>query len=465
MTVQRFWQEIHHCFDPIEAVAVDQPELHAERDVNYNVIARLERRLSVSTRARHRWLLTGAVGNGKSSELNYCAAKLTRNRVVVVLDLWEHMRNRVREPKALDRMQMWELLGLIGLAICRAGADHLGHRWEDEPKVLEKALAALRESDAKGGKAEIDVLALARGMTVAVGGVVAGPLVAVAGEAVVETGMTMLKSAADAVDWTWKIGLGDSKRRGDQEGEVRAVLNAVNRLIGSLHEAYGRSLLLIVDGLDRIDASEQIKALFVDSTLLGELICDQLLTAPLKLMRRQGPHVDRFELEDLYNIPVLRREDPRQLGPGVGFFHDLVARRVAFVRRRLAVDGLTGPAEPLPPPIVDRLAYYSGGVARDFVHLVRDAAFEALADAREQVDDAIVDVVLREARRRKEYYIAKDQIALLEQVMNDPDHALPDGDVALELLTQKRLLAYPNKTTWYFPHPILTLALLEFPPG
>lgn len=360
---------------------------------------------------------------------------------------------------------MWELLGLVGLAICRAGSDHLGYRWEDEPKALEKALAVLRESDSKDAKAEIDVFALARGITIAVGGAIAGPLVALAGNTVVETGMTMLQSAADAVDWPWKIGLQGGKRRGDQEGEVRAVLNAVNRLIASLHESYDRPLLLIVDGLDRITESEQIKALFVDSTLLGELDCDQLLTVPLQLMRRQGLHVDRFELSDLYNIPVLDRHNPRQPGPGISFFRDLVDRRVAFVRRQLAADGITGPTEPLPPPIVDRLAYYSGGVARDFVHLVRDAAFEALADAREQIDDAIVDAVLREARRRIEFYIAKDQIALLEQVMNDPEHALPDGDVALELLTQKRLLAYPNDTTWYFPHPLLTLALLEFPPG
>lgn len=97
MSVQRFWQEIHYCFDPTVAVAVDQSDLHADRDPGYNAIAKLERRLSVITRGRHRCLLTGAIGNGKSSELNYFAAKLTRHRVVVALDLLEHMRNRVRD--------------------------------------------------------------------------------------------------------------------------------------------------------------------------------------------------------------------------------------------------------------------------------------------------------------------------------------------------------------------------------
>ncbi len=306
---------------------------------------------------------------------------------------------------------------------------------------------------------------LARGMTVAVGGALGGPLAALAGQAVVETGMHMLEAAVDAVDWTWKVGLFGSKRRGDQEGEVRAVLNAVNRLIGSLQKAYDRSLLLIVDGLDRINDPSQTKALFVDSSLLGELVCDELLTVPLLLMRRQGQQVGPFVLTDLHNIPVVARSNPRQAGPGLSFFRDLVGRRVESVNRLLEAEGLDGPSDPLPAPMIDCLAYYSGGVARDFVNLVRAAALEALVDTREQVDEEIIQTVLREARSRKEYYMSKDEIEVLEQVMRDPDHALPAGDLALELLVQKRLLAYPNETTWYFPHPLLTIALLEFPPG
>jgi hypothetical protein len=467
--VTRFWQELHHCFDPSEPVAVDQPELHAEREPRYNAIAKLERRLSAPTQDRHRCLLTGAIGNGKSSELNFFASRLARERIVIVLDLWAHIRNRVGDAKAIDRLQMWELLGLIGLAICRAGTDHFGHRWQDEPKALEQALAVLRGADKSGAEAEIDVLELARGITLAVGGAVDGPLVHFAGQlvgdAAVKASVAVTKAASETSEWSWKLGLLDSKPRGDQEGEVRAVLNAVNRLIGGLQHDIKRPLFLIIDGLNRISDAERTKALFVESSLLGELICDQLLTAPQLLMRRQGQHDHPFALTDLYNVPVLDRTDPRKPGPGVGFFRDIVERRVAHVRRLLAAEGLAGPQDPLPDPIVERLAYYSGGLARDFIKLVRGVALEALLDQRQQIDDAIVDQVLREARTAKEYYMSKDEIALLEQVMRDPERRLPAGDAALDLLVQERLLAYPNDTTWYYPHPLLTLALLVPRPG
>jgi len=92
---------------------------------------------------------------------------------------------------------------------------------------------------------------------------------------------------------------------------------------------------------------------------------------------------------------------------------------------------------------------------------VRLAALEALVDEVDQISNAIVDRVLREARADKEYFMSDREISLLEAVINDPAYRLPGDPIALELLAQRRLLAYPNETTWYFPHPLLTLALLE----
>lgn len=466
---ERFWREIHACFDPMEPVGIEQPGLHVARDSDYNPIARLERQVSVPTRDRCRFLLTGAIGNGKSSELNHLAGRLAGHRIVILFDIYDHLQSRVRDAKALDRLQMWELLGLIGLAIYRGGQERLGHKWKDEPRKLEKALGVLREADAPGSSAEIDVVALARGMTVAAGGVagavLGGPLGAAAGrragESAMQAGKAVVKAVAEATDWSWKLGLFDNKVRGDQDGEVKDVLNAVNGLIMSLQQDLGRPLLLVIDGLDRIRESERIRSLFIESSMLAKLVCDLVLTAPLELMRRDGPEVEQFVLTDLHNVPVLDRDDPRKSGSGLGFFRELVERRVELVRQSLARDGLLGPKDPFPEEIVDRFAYYCGGLTREFVAMIRGASLEALIDGREQIDDEIVERVLREERRRKEYYMDKDQIAVLEAIMCDPKHELPGGDLAVDLLREKRLLAYPNKTTWYYPHPLLTLALLD----
>lgn len=459
MSAGQFWEEVHHWFKPDEAVSLDRPQLHAERDPRYNPIVKLERELRL-TNDPCRYLLTGTVGNGKTSELNFCANRLTEHRIVILVDLWAHVQGHVRDENALDHLEMWELLGLIGVAVFQAGKARFGHAWGEASKLFEQSLARLREAEQTGAASEIDVVELGRGMVVAAGGIagaaVGGPLGAAVGG--------LVKTVSDATKWSWKVGLPGTHRRGDQDGDVRRLLDAVNALIDGLQSAYRRRLLLVIDGLDRIRVPERTQALFLDSRLLGNLSCDQLITVPGMLMRRQSPSIDHFKVRDLYNLPVLSRAAPLdrgQPGPGLAFFRDLVRKREAWIHQQLATAGLTAPADPLPDLHIDKLAYYSGGVPRDFVKLMQYAALEALDRGADRIDDEIVESALREAREEKESFMNSREIALLETVMADPARRLPGDDLALDLLAQRRLLPYPNKTTWYFPHPLLTLELLK----
>lgn len=157
MSASRFWKEVHHWFNPIEPVSLDQPGLHAQRDPRDNPMVRLEHELQLTDDHR-RFLLTGTVGNGKTSELNHFASRLTEHRMVVLIDLWEHVQSNVQDENALDRLEMWELLGLLGVAIYQAGKARFGQRWGEEPKLLEQALSKLREAEQAGAGAEIQRL-------------------------------------------------------------------------------------------------------------------------------------------------------------------------------------------------------------------------------------------------------------------------------------------------------------------
>lgn len=55
----------------------------------------------------------------------------------------------------------------------------------------------------------------------------------------------------------------------------------------------------------------------------------------------------------------------------------------------------------------------------------------------------------------------RGDIDQLLEIAKDPDHRLPDGDIARELLTYGRLLPYPNESEWFYPHPLLTLSLVR----
>jgi hypothetical protein len=462
--VRAFWEEVEAIFDP--EVAVVDPGLFVEREPAYNPLSHIERALRRPTRVNRKYLLTGTVGNGKTSELYHFADQLGSDRMIVLIDLWRHFQDGVGDPAAMSRLEPWELLGLLGLAIYRAGDEHFGHRWGDEPKALEKALEDLRKADQDDGP-KIDLVSLAKTMAIGVsgaagalaGGPVGALVAAKIGQAATDTGLAMLESAGKSVQWSWRIGLPKNKRREDQD--VRQVLDAVNRMILALNQAYGRRLLLLVDGLDRASAS-RIKVLFVESALLGDLVCDAVWTAPRSVRRLHGHETRGFEAQELCNVPVLLRRDPSQFGPGLGFYRSLVAKRIERVNETL---GRPGPQQPFPERLLDRLAYYSGGLSRDFVRMVRFVASEAWEAQVDAIDDAIVDLALRETRRLKEAQINAKEIELLEGVMIDPARRLPEGDMAAALVDQQRLLAYPNETTWYYPHPLLTLALLGPRPG
>lgn len=462
-----FWQEVERIFDPKRPV--QDPALFARREPRYDPVAGLEKLLRRPFDDQ-KYLVTGSVGNGKTSALFHLADNLAAARMVVFVDLWAHFQSRVRDPSALDRLDPWELIGLLGLAIVRAGEERFGHRWEGEPKALEKAMKALRQAEDDGAAAEIDVAKLARGLAIAAGGVVGavtgGPVTAALGagvaEAAVGTGLQVLDAGSEATSWTWRVGLPKSRQRSDQDAEVRALLYAVNGLIMALQKAYGRRLLLVMDGIDRVREPERLDVLFVHSSLLGELECDEVFTAPTDLLDGAAQRAVAFRSYDLCNVPVMSRDDPSSPGPGIGFFHEMVAKRLAVVSAKLHQRGLAMPSvAPIPPPVVDALAYYSGGLVREFVRMVAFAAGEAWEARSSEVTDAIVQEVLRDARGLKELRITRDEIELLTEVMQDPQHRLPDGEIARQLLREQRLLPYPNDTPWYYPHPLLTLVLLK----
>ena len=451
--IRKFWDEIQEIFDP--ELPVEEPALFAERDREYNPLARLEKLLKRPTQLNCKYLVAGTVGNGKTSELNHLGVVLSKHRTIIQLDLWRHFQASVGDPAALSRLDPWELLGLLGLAIYRAGAERLGHTWKGEQDTLQKVLEELRKVD-QGDGPSIDIPRLAKGMVVAAssaaGAVVGGLPGALAGSKVAGTALTMLGATVDSTSWSWKIGT-VKKHREDQE--VRGVLNAVNAMIMALQAEYGHRLLLLVDGLDRADAA-RIRTLFVDSALLGELVCDAVWIAPGAVQLLEN-NIRGFELQELCNVPVLLRADPSKPGRGLEFFRSLVTKRLAQVRKQV-----TGaPPEPFPDPLVDRLAYYSGGVSRDFVRMVRMAAGEAWEAEAVALTPEIVEFTLREARRLKEAQMNSEEIQLLERLMLDPSHMRPPGPVAAALAAQQRMLAYPNETTWYYPHPLLTLKLLN----
>ena len=439
-----FWQQVYERFDP-ETPAI-QSTWRAERPYSPRDVINAGLKRPFGTEKQYAVL--GTVGTGKTTELLAIAEEQTRQRMVVFLDVWRHFQEQVGDATALHHVQPWEILFLIGLTVYRSARELLGHVWTDEHlEAFEGAVRVFVDTgQTRVGKSDGD-----RALDVAK---LATKIVALAGSAVDGgTGIALRALGAATSAGRWNIRLGERGRvsLSDQDDRVRGLLNAVNLLIGTLQQRY-QKLVIVVDGLDRINNEDTTRGLFVESTLLGSLSCATVLTGPLTLRRRRmAARMRHFEPRVLANVPVLDHREPGKPGPGIAFFLDIYRRRVAQI-----VHGGMG----IPEPFLHELAYYSGGRARDFIRLVRMCAERAWDRAVPRVDRPIIDACIDERRRLMEMSLNRGHIQVLQEVMRDPQHLLPENELVEELLDQWCLLPFPNESEWYYPHPLLTLKLV-----
>lgn len=446
MSRRDLWETVYKRFDPFRPA--ENPAWRAERirSPASKIIQRVAMPFG-NTRA----LLTGTTGTGKSTELLRIAEARSGQDLVVVLDLHRHFSEVVGDEQALRNVSAWEVVFLAGLAVARAAEELLPY---PIPDAQMRELAAAWEKVAKATETprtqgiQIDAGALARAMIV-----VASAALPLAGApaAAAAVGLKVLEAAAGAIRWNVPVGQA-SRRRRDQDAEMQTLLHAANAIIGYVQTKATR-ILLIIDGLDRIAELDRAEELFIESELIAQLECRVVASGPFAL--RSSPAasaVPRFNLVlPLVNEPVMDPRVPAARGPGVDFFCELYRRRTEDLH---TPDLVTR-------PLLEELAYYSGGRARDFVKLIRALAEQAWLDDALQATEAVVAGVLDSCRRLLETGLDDGHIKVLEGVMADPRHRIPSDAKARELLTYGQLLPYPNESEWYYPHPLLTKHLIR----
>ncbi len=440
---ETFWETVWERFDPELPPA--KPEWRVERP--YSPRDKIIEGLGFKFSHQKRYLMIGTVGTGKTTELQAIAHAYSQDRMVVFFDVHRHFDDTVKDRGALDHIEPWEVLFLIGLAVYGAAKEQFGIAWsQDHLRPFQDAVDAFAGETEPGKKRpSIDIAKLAATMLIHAGGLAGG---------IAATGLQLVGSAAKSSRWEFPIGGRRESQLSDQDGKVRNLLDAVNLLIGTIQSKH-MPLLIAIDGMDRIRQATTTQRLFTESTLLGSLSCATVVSGPLAL-RRKGlaSQVRHFEPQVLANVPVLDQEEPGRKGPGIEFLIEIYRRRVQDLGRP---EGDSGISE----SFLGEFAYYSGGRVRDFIKLVRMAAERALHRKLAAVDSPIVEGCIDERRRLMEMGLNRGHLDLLEAVARDPDHVLPDNKLVDSLLDQWCLLPYPNESEWYYPHPLLMKRLVR----
>ena len=184
-----------------------------------------------------------------------------------------------------------------------------------------------------------------------------------------------------------------------------------------------------------------------------DLRCDVVASVQLGLVQHHRSRLSAWRCFDFTFVPVADFDTPAAANPtGLSFFVDLAGRRFDHL-------GLTH--HPITLDHLNRLAYLSGGRLRDFMTLTREVAMESLLAKVTIAGDDQVEKALDQFRRDRESGLNSLELDTLTEILQDRRRRLPPGEVAMELLTKSCLLAYPNRSTWYLPHPILMMHILD----
>lgn len=441
------WEEIYRRFDPVEPVK--DPAWRAPRP--HTPVDRIVRRLDLPF-ADPRILLAGTVGTGKSTELLRLREARETKEFVLLLDLHRHFA-WMGDGEAIQRVASWEVVFLVGLSVLGAARETLPYPVpQQHVEDLKKAWEQVAEATETPKATEIDVGKVASGMITASSVLV--PALGLSGGAAagVTAGIGATKAIAEGIRRMVPIGR-SGRTLPDQDEAMQTLLGAVNVLVGHMQQHH-RRVLLLIDGLDRIRDEERALTLFLRSELLSQIACPTVICAPFALRSAPvGAAIPRFDTVVLANEPVLNKAHPERPGPGVAFFAEMYRRRT---RDLPAPDALGEDS-------LERLAYVSGGRARDFVKLVRGVAERAWTADVTTATPAIVEDAVDEARRDRERGLDVGHLGVLRAVMADPQRQLPEDARARQLLDWGHLLPYPNESEWYYPHPLLTLHLLRAP--
>jgi hypothetical protein len=236
------------------------------------------------------------------------------------------------------------------------------------------------------------------------------------------------------------------------------VMGALNDIIEGVQDKAQKPLLLITDGLDKATA-DRARLLFADSNLLTEPACALVYAAPIEFYHRlsHGQAMNLFDVSAMLPNPPVRKRPPTgndwqmERSPEEGslaVMRKVVAKRLEA--RGKAVDQI------MAREALDLLARMSGGVMRELIRHVRDAATFAQLRGTVFIDETMAQDVIHQHRQGIAASLNFDQRDVLRRVLRQGTLSGGQSEASEdELLRSLHLLSYQDDrgNSWFDAHP------------
>lgn len=435
------WRRLYNLFDPTRRLELEERDLYVSRPGS--VAADVASDLQDGFEPQGKWVFCGSMGSGKSSELVHLGAVLENRRTLVGLDL-------LGSVSRIDLIEPAEVLFLIGAAAVRTAKEQLDLEIDNKLVVrLRNTFEGLLDEGHR-----VDLARILQGVALFTANLVAPGVAAVAGAAKGATdaaGGFLGERSRVTVSRAPKLGgLARPVREGEADFEQLRI--AVDDILLALSDMR-RGVVVLVDGLDKVQELPAIRNLFTAGRILALPAAQVVYTAPITLMLEAEWQAagGTFKRARLTNLVIQRPELDRVALTD----EEIAANREAMARvieKRLERLQLRSD-QVFEPGCVEDLISASGGLLRDLVHLVNRAVRKAFQDGapiigREATRGAIEDI-------RKEYEVTLNT-RRVDELRHVRKWGEPSGaEGSNELLLGGYVLPYSNGRVWYEPHPIL----------
>lgn len=427
---QDFWKKLDKAFDNDEILAGERGDkLYCEREHSPEEDMKDLFDTTLDQASPPVAFFSGHRGSGKSSLLARLLQHCHSNYFVVYYDIEYNLEK--------DKANQIDLLYLLGAAIHKIG-DEAGVKPDpNNLKALHDSIYTLTDTFKEKPKDEsFDIVELLKNLVVFGAGMVGSPVGAKLAEALLKP---------------FKITSGVSEETAKShtiEPQVQNIVNNVNLIIADVQAKAKKPLLVIVDGLDKINDETQAKLIFLKSRSLRGPRCRLIYTVPMMIqsMPEFLPIEEECKSYTLPNVKLFSRLDITHTHTaGYDTLREVVRTRLETVP--IAAGDL------FENDVVEYLILKSGGVMRWFISLVRDACALSRRRSLDKVDMTVAKQVVASRVADLTGKLTIERKTILQSVHENK--ATSDNPLCYMLLQSLFILAYRNDETWFDAHPLL----------
>jgi hypothetical protein len=371
---------------------------------------------------------SGHRGSGKSSMLFRLLEHLQEEHFTIYMDI-EHNLDKHNSNQI-------DLLYLLGSSIFKAADDEGLQPNEANLEALAESVYTITYQTKEAKNESANIAELVKNLVVfgasALGGGIA--------EKLTEAALKPFSLSSGVSE--------EVARKREIQPQTQVIINNVNLIISDVEARSDKPLLVIIDGLDKVERIEQAKLIFTETDALSAPVCNLIYTVPMLLVNstwfRRTEEAGTMCI--LPNIKLYDRSDATiKYLAGYDFLETVVSKRLAAI-------GLTK-GDKLAEDALMLLSEKSGGNLLLFINMIRAASIEAEIAGSNTINRDIAIKTIDEEIARFGYYLTREKVKELKEVHSEKRPS--ESPLSSELIHGQLIVAYRNSRIWFDAHPLI----------